>query len=180
MEAGCKPRYFPTPEICMILERFSALIFLGDDITKSIYTAFNILLRDDYALGGLQSWMMNTEERETCQCVAQFMNEECVGYAVRSSEDWLQSQSGHHDSDGGKAYFCSRMLHPTDLSEWGLTRNRSSPHIHTHPHRPRITYLNICVQISHIWQTRSLAAKPRCLFAWSRGGSGHGGCESSA
>jgi len=118
MEAGCNPRYFPTPEICMILERFSALIFLGDNITQSIYTAFNILLRDDYALGGLQSWMMNKEERETCQCVAQLVNEECVGYAVRSSEDWPQSQSKHHEGDGGKAYFCSRILHPTDLNGW--------------------------------------------------------------
>jgi hypothetical protein len=53
-QAGCTYKWFSTAEICMILERFNAIIFLGGDIAQTIYTAFNILLRKDLAVGGLR------------------------------------------------------------------------------------------------------------------------------
>ncbi|KAI9869407.1 MAG: hypothetical protein M1813_000196 [Trichoglossum hirsutum] len=83
---GCHYRWFTTAEICMILERFDAIIFLGDNMVRSIYSAFNILLRENAALGALKQWEMSDAERSACRCDNQFAKGECAmkgpgGYA---------------------------------------------------------------------------------------------------
>jgi len=46
----------------MILERFDTVVFIGDTMLRSIYGAFNILLRQNQALGALSQWEMSDYE----------------------------------------------------------------------------------------------------------------------
>ncbi|ODQ70501.1 hypothetical protein LIPSTDRAFT_5958 [Lipomyces starkeyi NRRL Y-11557] len=49
---NCEYRWFDTKEICMILDRFDAVIFIGGRrMTSNVYTAFNSLLRKNLAWG---------------------------------------------------------------------------------------------------------------------------------
>ena len=89
----------------MILERFSAVVFIGDNLASSIYTAFNILLREDLALGGLQQWRMTEQERIECKCDNQFANSNCLGYAITSSEEFKKNTNGN-----SSPYYCERKL----------------------------------------------------------------------
>ncbi|KAH9212497.1 hypothetical protein DL95DRAFT_426527 [Leptodontidium sp. 2 PMI_412] len=99
----CTYRWFSTPEICMVIERFNAITFVGDDIAQSIYSAFNILLREDLALGGLQQWTMSDEDKAKCRCHNQFLDIECQRFAVKSSDDVKKNDSGDRK---GSPYFC--------------------------------------------------------------------------
>ena len=64
--AGCHYRWYSTPEICMILERFDAIFFIGDDLVKSVYAGFNMLLRENMAMGSLRQWEVNDDDQELC------------------------------------------------------------------------------------------------------------------
>ncbi len=64
---GCTFRWLSTTETCLILERFSASVFVGDDVARSIYLALNMLLWEDLALGDVEGWNMNERiERFVC------------------------------------------------------------------------------------------------------------------
>ncbi|MCJ1315605.1 hypothetical protein MMC15_000925, partial [Xylographa vitiligo] len=54
--AGCHYRWYTTAESCMILDRFDAVVFIGDSMLQNVYSAFNMLLRENVALGGLKQW----------------------------------------------------------------------------------------------------------------------------
>ncbi|PBP20119.1 hypothetical protein BUE80_DR008768 [Diplocarpon rosae] len=84
---GCTYRWFSTLEICMILERFNAVVFVGDDVAQSVYAAFNILLREDLILGGVHDWMMGDEDQAKCKCDGQLLNIDCLKFAVMSVEE---------------------------------------------------------------------------------------------
>lgn len=71
----------------MILERFNTVLFIGDEVTQSVYAAFNILLREDLALGALQSWHMNEQDRAACKCNGQFLGTYCMDYTLSNSEE---------------------------------------------------------------------------------------------
>ncbi|TVY90059.1 hypothetical protein LAWI1_G003106 [Lachnellula willkommii] len=101
---GCTYRWFSTPEICMILERFNALVFIGDSTAQTIYTALNIILREDLAIGGLQQWMMNDQDRAACKCDNQFVNGDCLGYAIKGIEEVKKNRKE-------SPYFCERIPH---------------------------------------------------------------------
>ncbi|KAH6683311.1 hypothetical protein B0J14DRAFT_673883 [Halenospora varia] len=88
----CTYRWFPTQEICMILERFNALIFVGDDLARTIYAAINILLREDLVHGGLQQWRMNEADKALCKCDAQFTKAACVEFGVKNMENVRKNQ----------------------------------------------------------------------------------------
>ncbi|KAI9770736.1 MAG: hypothetical protein M1840_002986 [Geoglossum simile] len=102
---GCHYRWFTTTEVCMILERFDAVIFLGDNMVHSIYRAFNILLRENVALGALKQWEMSNAERDTCRCDNQFVKEECAMFAVTGNEEVARNDGGGGHSS---PYFCDR------------------------------------------------------------------------
>ncbi|PMD45006.1 hypothetical protein L207DRAFT_629537 [Hyaloscypha variabilis F] len=104
---GCTYRWFSTPEICMILERFNAITFIGDELVQSVYTAFNVLLREDLSFGGLQQWIMSDQDRRNCKCDEQFLNAECTGYGVKNWEE-VKKNGGNQK---GSPYFCSRIPH---------------------------------------------------------------------
>lgn len=128
---GCTYKWFPTPEICMLLERFNAVVFIGDDIAQSIYSAFNILLREDLALGSLQQWLMTEEERARCKCNNQFIDNDCRGHAIKSIDEVKKNEAGDRK---GSPYFCespfSSSMYSTFFSQ-ELTKYRSSSRICT-------------------------------------------------
>ena len=102
---GCHYRWYTTPEICMILERFDVVVFIGDDMLKTVYSAFNMLLRENTAMGGLRQWEMTETEREQCRCDNQVVKPECFGHLVMDSEE----VRGHDEGSGHSSpYFCDR------------------------------------------------------------------------
>ncbi len=102
---GCHYRWYSTPEICMILERFDAVVFIGDDTLKTIYAAFNMLLRENIAMGGLKQWELTEKDRTTCRCDNQLMRPECSIHAITES----QVVAENDESSGHKSpYYCGR------------------------------------------------------------------------
>ena len=92
--AGCHYRWYSTAEICMILERFDALVFIGDDTLKSIYAAFNMLLRENIARGSLKQWEMTENDRVTCRCDNQLIRPECSSHIVMESQAVTDNDKG--------------------------------------------------------------------------------------
>ena len=144
--AGCHYRWYATVELCMILERFDAIVFIGDDMMKHIYAAFNILLRENIGLGGLKQWDMSESERETCKCDNQFTKPECAKYIVVDSEDVRKNDLG---SGHPSPYYCNRakslqgsccglrltiLIRRTSLSpvNYLVACARRSPHLFCH------------------------------------------------
>ncbi|ETI20120.1 hypothetical protein G647_08154 [Cladophialophora carrionii CBS 160.54] len=84
---GCHYRWYSVEEICMILERFSAVIFVGDDSLQAIYTGLSILLRRDLSHGAVKTWEMDQHTRRQCSCDNQFMSTSCATHLVKSSDD---------------------------------------------------------------------------------------------
>lgn len=120
IRVGCTYRWFSTPEVCMILERFNTIVFVGDEIAQSIYTAFNILLREDLALGGLQQWIMIDQDRKNCKCDNQFLNVDCFGYAIKNRDEVKKNEI---DGDRkGSPYFCDSTPWPFN-SRYSCTAN---------------------------------------------------------
>ena len=90
----------------MILERFNAIVFIGDGVAQSIYGAFQICLREDLAYGSLQQWLMTDQDLVTCKCENQFLNSDCLGYAVKNMEE---VKGNGADDMRGRLYYCERM-----------------------------------------------------------------------
>ncbi|KAL8928957.1 MAG: hypothetical protein Q9172_000709 [Xanthocarpia lactea] len=105
---GCHFRWYSTPEICMILDRFDSIVFLGDNTLRHIYSAFNMLLRENIALGALRQWEMKESEREACRCDNQLTRPECLSYSVLDSQSVRSNDaaSGHRSP-----YLCDRTPH---------------------------------------------------------------------
>lgn len=98
----------------MILERFDAVVFIGDNMLQSIYAAFNMLLRENMAMGSLKQWDMSEGERDNCRCDNQVTRAECSKYAVQDSEDVRKNDPGKgHTSP----YHCDRTYIP--FIGWG-------------------------------------------------------------
>ena len=107
---GCHFRWYTAAEVCMILERFDGLVFLGDDMLKAIYAAFNMLLRENIAFGGLKQWDLDEHERDNCQCDNQLTRTDCIKNLVMESEDVSANDA---DSARHRApYYCNRSLTP--------------------------------------------------------------------
>jgi len=91
--------------MCFILERFDALIFVGDDVLHPIYSVINILLRQDLALGALDASTMDQTLKESCRCANQFIKQDCRQHFVQDAERTMQSEQA------GRPYFCNRVKH---------------------------------------------------------------------
>ncbi|KAL9125645.1 MAG: hypothetical protein Q9217_005181 [Psora testacea] len=102
---SCHYRWYTTPEVCMILERFDAVVFIGDDMLKAIYSVFNMLLRENLAMGGLKQWEMSEREREGCRCDNQIVKPDCASHTITDSEEvWEGDEGSGHRSP----YHCDR------------------------------------------------------------------------
>lgn len=108
----------------MILERFDAVVFVGDHSLQTVYNGLNILLRRDLAHGTLKTWFLDKETLEQCRCENQFTSEICAGHFVTSSTDVTnagggggQGGSGSGSGEGKKSstsistYACARTPH---------------------------------------------------------------------
>ena len=103
--AGCHYRWYSTTEICMILERFDAVVFIGDDSLKPIYAAFNMLLREDMATGSLKQWELNDGQRDACKCDSQLTKPECSSHMITDSETVREKEDG---IGHGSPFHCDR------------------------------------------------------------------------
>ena len=102
---GCHYRWYSAPEICMILERFDAVVFIGDDSFKPIYAAFNMLLRENMAMGSLKQWELNESQRDGCKCDNQLTKSECSSHMITDSETARKKEDG----DGHRnPFYCDR------------------------------------------------------------------------
>lgn len=124
--AGCHYRWYSTTEICMILERFDTTVFIGDDTLKHVYAAFNMLLRENIAMGALMQWDLTESERVSCRCDSQFMKSECSKHFVTDS-----LAVSNNDNNGGhkSPYHCDRKSTvPLNQTPQKLTRP-GTPHM---------------------------------------------------
>lgn len=89
----------------MILERFDAIVFVGDEMLQHVYAAFNMLLRENLAMGSLKQWEMKASEHVACRCDNQIIKADCSKYAVMDNQ-------AVRDNDGGSSnrspYYCDR------------------------------------------------------------------------
>lgn len=99
----CHYRWYSAKEICMVFERFDGIFFIGDEMLKHVYAAFNILLRENIALGGLEQWRMDDKQRNVCRCNSQFTHTDCWQFIVSGSSTVEQ-----HDREGSHSspYHC--------------------------------------------------------------------------
>ena len=58
---------------------------MGDDALANVYAGFNLLLREDLALGSLKDWEMSKEHHENCRCDSQFTNKSCWPLRITAS-----------------------------------------------------------------------------------------------
>jgi hypothetical protein len=84
----------------MVLERFDAVVFVGDSSLQSIYNGLNILLRQDLAAGALKTWDTDKDTLLQCRCDRQFTSQACSDHFVTSSED-IDSHGGFACSSSG-------------------------------------------------------------------------------
>lgn len=107
---GCHYRWYNVEEICMILERFDGLLFVGDETLKDVYAGFNILLREDLSLGAMKQWEMNDDNMKTCKCEQQFINEGCAKFRVDASEQ-VTTNIGSTKNPSMASFTCQRTSH---------------------------------------------------------------------
>ena len=103
----------------MILDRFDAVVFIGDGMLKNVYASFNMLLREDIAMGGLKQWSTTEKDRQQCACDNQLIRWECSKFSVLSSDEKV----GHERSsgEGGRPYYCDRKYRLSlDIEGGGL------------------------------------------------------------
>ena len=139
--AGCYYRWYSTAEICMILDRFDAIVFIGDGMLQNIYAGFNMLLRENIATGGLKQWKMKENERTTCRCDNQIIKSECSAYNIKNSQEVRESaaEGGRHSP-----FYCDRKAPSSStalLFLHLLTVARYSPPLPSHIRfsRPRLS-----------------------------------------
>ena len=89
----------------MILDRFDAIIFIGDGLLQNIYAGFNMLLRENIATGGLKQWKLNQNDRTTCRCDNHIIRPECSAYNVKNSQD---VQDSHAEGGHQSPFYCAR------------------------------------------------------------------------
>lgn len=78
----------------MILDRFDAIFFVGDDSLKHIYAAINMLLRENIDMGGLKQWELSDSQRDGCRCDSQIAKGDCSTHIVTSSEEGASHDEG--------------------------------------------------------------------------------------
>lgn len=89
----------------MILDRFDAVVFVGDSMLQNVYSAFNMLIRENIALGGLKQWNFQANERSSCRCDNQLIRKECLAQSVSSSAEVRENNGG---SGHRSPYYCDR------------------------------------------------------------------------
>lgn len=100
--SGCFYRWYSNAEVCQILQKFGALVFVGDESLADIYAGFNILLQGNLATGALRESEMTKEQIEKCRCASQFTSASCLPLRITSSEQ-VEKQNDNKISPGSNA-----------------------------------------------------------------------------
>lgn len=116
----------------MILERFDAIVFIGDDTLKSIYAGFNILRRENMAMGALKQWEMSDEDMQSCRCENQFIKGGCSKYIISGSQNLREND---HKTEHQSPYVCQSkstqaikyIILRVDFAKESLTSSYQSP-----------------------------------------------------
>ena len=97
----------------MILDRFDAIVFIGDGMLQTIYAGLNMLLRENIATGGLKQWKMKEDERTSCKCDKQIIKPECSSYNLKNSQEVRESagEGGRHSP-----FYCDRKTLPSSAT----------------------------------------------------------------
>ena len=114
----------------MILERFDTIIFIGDDTLKHIYAAFNILLRENLAIGSLKQWEITETDRVLCRCDNQFTRPECSAHMLTDSREVAEkdASSGHRSP-----YYSHRQCNSlTLISQAQIDNHRHTSYVLPH------------------------------------------------
>ncbi|KAI9834880.1 MAG: hypothetical protein M1819_002788 [Sarea resinae] len=113
------------------MDRFDALVFIGDSMVRNIYLAFNILLRENVALGGLKQWEMSEAERAACRCENQFIKMECSKFSVREDKEVLLhgSASGYTGQYSCDSEFIKKLSDKDHKSAGSLLQS-GTPHVY--------------------------------------------------
>ena len=89
----------------MILDRFDAVVFVGDDSLKHIYAAFNMLLRENIATGSLRRRDLTQKDQTACRCDNQFTSPEC---SVQIATESQAISDGSTTTELKSPYYCDR------------------------------------------------------------------------
>lgn len=111
LTSDCHYRWYSVAEICMILDRFDSLAFVGDRTLQTIYSGFNILLRRDLSTGAMQTRSMDEDAVAECHCDNQFVKPTCAEHFVTSSDDISKGAGSGSGSDVRSRYACNRTPH---------------------------------------------------------------------
>ena len=133
----CYYRWYTVQEICMLLDRFDGVVFVGDDSLQTVYNGFNVLLRQDLALGAVKAWDMDQNARDACRCDRQFNSASCAEHFVKSDQDVKDNTPSI-----GSPYYCARTLHNMISVKQPETADLIRKAI---PHAPRSNYRPIPV-----------------------------------
>lgn len=85
----------------MILERFNAITFVGDEHLRAIYIGLNVLINENLLRGG-----MSADADIECTCEKQLWKPECVGEMFKSSEEARQDLGPGMTA---AKFYCPRM-----------------------------------------------------------------------
>lgn len=102
---ACAHRWFAVEEMCFILERFDAVVFIGDESLETIYGGFNAILRRDLVLGALDLEFADQASQTDCRCDNQYVKQSC------RSRFLLDSKKASREDHIGATYFCNRAPH---------------------------------------------------------------------
>ena len=108
----------------MILERFDAVVFIGDEPLKHVYAAFNMLLRENIATGGLDKLDLQENDLAVCRCDNQYLRTECSRHITTESR--AVSKSNGNSREG--SYYCDRESRFPSTCEAGIT-SKGTPHM---------------------------------------------------
>ncbi|EIT78006.1 hypothetical protein F9C07_2282434 [Aspergillus flavus] len=120
---GCFYRWYSNAEVCQILQKFGALVFVGDESLADIYAGFNILLQGNLATGALRESEMTKEQIEKCRCASQFTSASCLPLRITSSEQ-VEKQNDNKISPGSNA--CSSSIPHTFVTATSSPASKSA------------------------------------------------------
>ena len=142
----------------MILERFDAVVFIGDDSLKQIYAAFNMLLRENIAMGSLKQWELNEGQRDACRCDNQLSKSECSSHMVMESQGVREKD----DADSHRSPFSCDRRSTTNigLQEASIDTHRHPACIPSHHRLPSGRGAACQIHLAHQRRPRRLQAYP--------------------
>ncbi|KAK9450491.1 uncharacterized protein V1518DRAFT_213602 [Limtongia smithiae] len=94
----CGLWWYSTTDLCSVLARFSGVLFIGDDVLGSVFSALMVLLREDTLYGAVKEWGFTGGDQyfgpgeAQCYCEIPFLSpQSCPHARVTSSREVLEN-----------------------------------------------------------------------------------------